>query len=502
MENKGSRYRIERELGRGAFGVVYLARDASLDRMVALKVLSVPDGISDEERRHLVDRFHREARAAAGLTHPNIVVIHDISRSYDRHFISMEFLEGKTLADAIESGMEPERAFAVAEQILSALEYAHSRDVVHRDIKPDNIFLLEGDTVKLVDFGLARVQSASTLTRTGTVVGSPGYIAPEIIKGSRADARSDIFSFGVVLYEMLTGSRPFGPSGETDSLMNVLYMICTEDPPPPCAVRDGLPAGTDELVARCLAKEPEDRPANAAEAREQLREVAGAAGFALGIVGRPDAQAPLTSKPRSAASWLRAHRVAALATCGGVLLALVLALLGAFVFFREDPDAPRARRYMRSGDELKASAEEMAPALEKEVAELESGVDSGAISNLAQFSAQADSVNGVIDEIIDKGDEARQAYDRIDLLRGVEHYKAYARYMVEVIDLATASLQKTQDMIDYLRFCVAAVEKGQQVDMVEYANRLQEGKDAVRELNAKVLKAEKQAETLKKDNDL
>lgn len=271
MQEKGSRYKVEREIGRGAFGVVYLARDNFLQRNVALKVISVPDGLSPDERDQLIERFHREARAAAGLSHPNIVIIHDISRAGERHFISMEFLEGEPLSDAMgDKPLPPGRVLKIADQILAALQYAHSRSVVHRDIKPDNIFLLPGDTVKLVDFGLARVQATTTITRSGAVMGSPGYIAPEVVEGRPADARTDVFSFGVVLYEMLTGDRPFGPRTVFESFIHVIYRIMSEDPAPPSSINDAVSPELDEIVARCLAKDPDMRFQDAAALRTAL----------------------------------------------------------------------------------------------------------------------------------------------------------------------------------------------------------------------------------------
>jgi serine/threonine protein kinase len=268
---KGPRYKIERDIGRGAFGVVYLAHDNLLRRNVALKVMSIPDGLTDEERQHLIDRFYREARAAAGLSHANIVIIHDISKAKDRHFISMELLEGEPLSRVIAGeSMSVARALRVADQILAGLEYAHSREVIHRDIKPDNIFLLAGDGVKLVDFGLARVQASTTITQSGAVMGSPGYIAPEIIDGKAADKRTDVFSFGVVLYETLTGVRPFGPQTAFESFVRVIYRIMSEDPRTPSELNPAVPPELDAMIARMLAKDPDERYQDAGELREAL----------------------------------------------------------------------------------------------------------------------------------------------------------------------------------------------------------------------------------------
>jgi serine/threonine-protein kinase len=270
-EVKGPRYKINREIGRGAFGVVYLARDNVLRRNVALKVMSIPDGLTDDEQGHLVDRFYREARAAAGLSHRNIVIIHDISKAGDRHFISMELLEGQPLSQAMGGRpLEPERCLRIAGGVLAGLEYAHRHEVVHRDIKPDNIFLLEGDGVKLVDFGLARVQASTTITQSGTVMGSPGYIAPEIIDGKPADKRTDVFSFGVVFYEMLTGQRPFGPADAFESFVRVIYRIMSDEPEPPSALNADVPVEIDTLTMKMLAKDPDDRYQDAIELREAL----------------------------------------------------------------------------------------------------------------------------------------------------------------------------------------------------------------------------------------
>lgn len=276
MQRQGPRYRVEREIGRGAFGVVYLARDNVLGRSVALKVLSVPEGLGAEEKAHLVERFHREARAAARLSHVNIVTIHDISRAGERNFISMEYLEGQPLSRVISGEPLPlDRAVSIAGQVLAGLDYAHSRDVVHRDIKPDNIFILRDDAVKLVDFGLARIQASTTLTGSGIVMGSPGYIAPEVVQGRTADARTDIFSFGAVFYEMLTGVRPFGPSTPDESLVQVIYRIMSEEPPPPSSLNPRVPTALDEITQRCLAKDPETRFQNARDIRNSLQHEAG-----------------------------------------------------------------------------------------------------------------------------------------------------------------------------------------------------------------------------------
>lgn len=285
-KQKGPRYKVMEPLGRGAFGAVFLARDNVLDRNVALKVMSVPEGLDSDEEQHLLDRFEREARAAASLSHPNIVIIYDISRTKDKHFISMEYLEGETLSEVVTGPMPVDRAVNIAQQVLSALSYAHEHGVIHRDIKPDNIFIMPDDYAKLVDFGLARVQATSSLTQTGTVLGSPGYIAPEIFEGRKADERTDIFSFGVVFYQMLCGKRPFGPDDESDSnYANVMFKVISAEPDPPSELCPEIPPELERIVLGCLRKKPEERYQTVEEVQKELDDFESRA-----VRGEPDAR--------------------------------------------------------------------------------------------------------------------------------------------------------------------------------------------------------------------
>ncbi len=271
---KGPRYKIEQEIGRGAFGTVFLAHDQRLDRKVALKILTPPGDLSENDKKHIVDRFLKEAQAAARLSHPNIVIIYDISRSKEKHFISMEYLEGKPLSALLTAEPLPlQRSIDLAGQVLAALEFAHSHGIIHRDVKPGNIFIMPDETVKLVDFGLAKVLATSTLTKAGAVMGSPGYIPPEIIRGEKADTRSDIFSFGVVFYELLAARRPFGPDSAFDTGANVLYRIISEGPDPPSFFNSLVSPQLDHIVLKCLEKERERRYQNIKGILGDLEEV-------------------------------------------------------------------------------------------------------------------------------------------------------------------------------------------------------------------------------------
>lgn len=275
------RYEIERVLGRGAMGVVYLARDPVIGRQVALKTLALP--AEAEEAEEFRQRFMREAQAAGRLSHPAIVTVHDagVDSATGLSYMAMEFIEGRSLKDVLRSG----QPFAFSEvarigtALAGGLDYAHSKGVVHRDIKPANIILTPQGLVKITDFGVARLES-SNLTATGQFIGTPNYMSPEQITGGNVDGRSDLFSLGVVLFEMLTGTRPF----VAQSLTEVTYKIVHEPTPIPSRVRPGLPPAFNPIVLKLLEKDPERRYArgnDVARALDALRRVL------AGLPGQP-----------------------------------------------------------------------------------------------------------------------------------------------------------------------------------------------------------------------
>jgi serine/threonine protein kinase len=269
------RYMIESQLGHGGMGVVYKARDAHLDRTVAIKILP-PDKVADPARRQ---RFVHEAKAASALNHPGIVTIHDIRSEQGIDFIVMEYVRGKTLEQTIPSKGLPVTTVRYAIQIADALASAHGAGIIHRDLKPSNVMVLEDGRIKILDFGLAKLvepeDSSDAITRTasltgeGLVVGTAAYMSPEQAEGRRLDARSDIFSFGSVLYEMLTGTQPF----TGDSRLSVLARIVGEDPTPPTRLGAAIPAELEKIVLRCLRKDPARRFQTMADLKAALEDL-------------------------------------------------------------------------------------------------------------------------------------------------------------------------------------------------------------------------------------
>ena len=261
------RYEIIEELGHGAMGVVYKANDPLIERFVALKTINM-QVLPDSEKETYKSRFYQEAKAAGHLNHPNIVTIHDLGESGDMAYIAMELMEGRELQTILDSKrLLTEDALNIAAQVATGLFYAHQRGIVHRDIKPTNIMVLGDYHVKIADFGIARMGTSLSLTRAGMIVGSPLYMSPEQIRSQRVDARSDIFSLGIVLYQMLTGKLPF----TGDDVNAVMFQIVNDDPPKPSTIDSEIPESLDRIVLKCLAKKPDDRYANADELAKDLR---------------------------------------------------------------------------------------------------------------------------------------------------------------------------------------------------------------------------------------
>ena len=285
--NQIGKYELKREIGRGAMGIVYEGWDPAIERRVAVKVIR-QDQLDSAESEEILARFQREARAGARVAHPNIVAVYEFGQEAGMYFIAMEFIEGKELKDYFDKG----ERFQVSEivrlmgQLLDALDNAGRKGVVHRDIKPANIILLPDNNLKVADFGIARIES-SQLTQTGAAIGTPTYMSPEQLLGQPVDGRSDLFSAGVVLYQFLTGEKPF--TGERAT--TVITKILSENPPAPSSLNLTLPASFDAVMKKALAKKPDDRYQSGREFAEALR-------VALDGGGKP-VQEPATTGQRA-----------------------------------------------------------------------------------------------------------------------------------------------------------------------------------------------------------
>ncbi len=262
----GNRYEILEQLGGGGMAKVYKGRDTILNRLVTIKLLR-SEYTSDED---FVRRFRREAQSVASLSHPNIVSIYDVGQEKDMHYLVMEYVDGEDLRSIIkrEGPLDPERAVRMARQVCDALDHAHENNIVHRDVKPHNILITRTGRAKLTDFGIAREASAATVTATDTIIGSVHYLSPEQARGELAGPKSDIYSLGIVLYEMLTGSVPF----TGDSPISIALKHIQSNPEPMTRRKPGIPADLERVVMRALHKDPDRRFKSAREMSFQLEE--------------------------------------------------------------------------------------------------------------------------------------------------------------------------------------------------------------------------------------
>ena len=268
------RYKIVRELGRGAMGVVYHAIDPNIGRPVAIKTIHFGGNRKPEEIERMRERLFREARSAGMLSHPGIVTIYDVEQQGDLAYIAMEYVDGPTL-DQVLSEPEPlegNRLFSILGQTAVALDYAHSKGIVHRDIKPANIMISEDGTSKIADFGIAKIAAAENLTMTGSIVGTPHYMSPEQVQGQPVDGRSDQFSLAVIAYEMLTGEKPY--TGE--HLTTVVYKIVAEEPVLPHRLNPSLSTAIENVLRKALSKKPDARYRNCQEFIDALEKACSA----------------------------------------------------------------------------------------------------------------------------------------------------------------------------------------------------------------------------------
>lgn len=288
---KLGKYQVTRELGRGAMGVVYEAFDPLIERTVAIKTI-LKSSVDKSETEEAFSRFRREARAAGRLSHPKIVAIYEYGEDDDMAFIVMELIRGKELKDYFdrEDSFSLHDGVRIVMQILDALDYSHTHGVVHRDIKPANVLITRDGKVKIADFGIAKIDS-SMLTQAGAVMGTPTYMPPEQFMGAEVDQRADIYSTGVILYQFLTGLRPF-----TGGVISVMHQVINQDPTPPSHINPNVPPELDAVVKKAMAKKPEDRYQTVAEFMTALK----LAGQALPAAQESGSQQAGAGKPRAA----------------------------------------------------------------------------------------------------------------------------------------------------------------------------------------------------------
>jgi serine/threonine-protein kinase len=295
---KLGKYEIKRTLGKGAMGVVYEGWDPIIARRVAIKTVRIPDTHDDPEAEEGLQRFRREAQAAGRLTHPNIVGVFDYGEAGDIAYIVMEYVDGPS----VKSLVDKHERFAIADtmrimtDLLTGLQFSHDRGVVHRDIKPANVMLTTEGQGKIADFGIARIESSS-MTQAGTVLGTPAYMSPEQFMGQVVDARTDIYSSGVLLYQLLTGERPF-----EGGMSAIMHKALNTDPPLPSQLTVTCPAAFDAVVRKAMAKRPEDRFQSASAFLDALRAAASGQPMAAAAPAPDDDEATMVAGPRPAAA--------------------------------------------------------------------------------------------------------------------------------------------------------------------------------------------------------
>ncbi|MCU1311896.1 MAG: serine/threonine protein kinase [Candidatus Angelobacter sp.] len=325
----GGRYIMMNELGRGAMGVVYKAYDRVIGRLVALK--TIPLEVEESERVALVDRLKAEARTAGILDHPNIVTVFDVGEEAGLFYFTMQHIEGRTLAQVKESKelLPLDKIFTMADEICAAMAFAHKGSVIHRDLKPSNLMLTTHGTIKVMDFGIAKLGD-SGLTKAGMVLGTPSYLAPEQASGRRIDHRADIFSLGAVLYELFTGEKAF--PGE--SATTIIYKVMNDEPIPPRVIEPSLPIALDGVIRKAMAKDPNQRYQTCDELRDALRQCQRNPAFVQASPTAQDRTVPLSA---SASAEVRKRVVASSSSLTPWLAAgaAVLVLGGGFLFWQK-----------------------------------------------------------------------------------------------------------------------------------------------------------------------
>ncbi len=426
MADMLGKYELRQVLGKGAMGTVYEGFDPVIARRVAIKTVRLPDP-EDVEAQEELARFKREAQAAGRLTHPNIVGVFDYGETPEIAYIVMEFVDGTTLKHVVDKKerFELTEIVRIMEALMAGLQFSHERGVVHRDIKPANVMLTKAGEVKIADFGIARIESSS-MTQAGTMLGTPSYMSPEQFMGQTVDSRTDIYSSGVMLYQLLTGEKPF-----EGGLTAIMHKVLNTEPPPPSALSVTVPQAFDAVVKKAMAKRPEDRFATANDFARALRAAFVAKAAEAGDVGqgaadfsdgdatmvapsRPGASRPGPHNPVQAAPAAAPKKAGNLALIGGgAVVAAALLGGGAYFLLGGHTASPPAQP---APPPASAPAPPQLTQAQREAAftsilgslpcTLLSGNDSGAapeISGLAGAGAPRAALNGAVQSLPDAG---------------------------------------------------------------------------------------------------
>jgi eukaryotic-like serine/threonine-protein kinase len=439
------RYQLDRSLGNGGMGEVFEGTDLTLHRNVAVKLLS-PSLVQDEPARA---RFLREARALAQVNSPHVVAVYDAGEDDERPYLVMELVDGTTLEHELERAgrVEPARAVAIATDIASGLASAHEQGIVHRDVKPSNVFLTPSDAAKIGDFGIARLERPdATLTLTGQTFGSPPYVAPEQATGGTVDARADLYSLGCVLFQMLVGRRPF--SG--DDAVSLVYQHVHTTPPRVDSLHPEVPVALGDLVAGLMAKDPDDRPDSAEEVRRALESVP----------TEPDATAtetvPVTATavlPRRAQAERRRKPWWPL-VAGSVGVVVLLALTAAAILARGDPTAAPSSPARRSSTSPSSPPTSASPSPSAPLPQTPAAAGAALLALTQQLQDAgaidhklADDIRHTVDEVLNgkgKHDENADPTDKLNELKDT---------IAEAVDHGTVSAadaRRLTDAIDQL----------------------------------------------------
>jgi tRNA A-37 threonylcarbamoyl transferase component Bud32 len=436
------RYEMGRPLGKGGMAHVYRGTDRILDRTVAIKVLA--GKYAGDERS--VARFRREAQAAAGLNHANIVGVYDTGDEGRMHYIVMEYVEGETLGDVLrrDGRLDAHHAAAIAAEVATALQAAHDSGLVHRDVKPGNVMIDRDGRVKVVDFGIARAAADDTLTQTGLVLGTASYLSPEQAQGLTVDARSDVYSLGCVLYQMLTGRPPF--EGETP--VSIAFKHVNETPIPPRDIDRSIPPHLDQAVMRATEKDPDARFPSAEAFRAAVAgegtvtiPLAAAAGGDTDVL---PATAPAEATPppgRRGRSWLPVALVAV----------AVLAVIGVIAATSGEPEPPGGRADRGGGGQARPSPEAEIPSVPVALAALE---------DLVIDLFETDQITEDLGrQILDEGRKAQDGYSGGDLEKAIEHLEhAHADVDAGLAEGRAASPQVAETLHGALDVVAGAME--------------------------------------------